>query len=78
MSQRYEQGGVWYDVPTPRPLRVQVRAIFLNALAYTGGNQKRAAKLLKISERAMSYQLTALDIPSAGTGHPGRPRTGQD
>lgn len=53
----------WLIYP-PEPLFDGIRGILLNALAFTGGDQARAAALLGISARSMSYSMARYDIPS--------------
>jgi len=49
----------------PEPLQDVIRNALLNALAFTDGNQKQAAKLLGLSERVLCYQLQLHGIPGA-------------
>jgi DNA-binding NtrC family response regulator len=60
----YERNGAWHPVPMPIPLREVIRNAFLNALAYTDGDQSQAAKLLGVSPRMMHYNLMAYGIPT--------------
>ncbi len=64
--------GEWAPVPCPVPLRRVIRAALLNALAYTGGDQDRAARCLEMHPRTFGSQLRTYDIPSARTGRPTR------
>lgn len=47
----------------PIPLHHVVRNALLNALAYTDGHQRRAGRLLGISERVMSYKMKRYNVP---------------
>lgn len=55
----------WELVPIPEALRITIRGVLLNALAYAGGEQQAAAKLLGITPRVMNYLMTTHCIPSA-------------
>jgi regulatory Fis family protein len=59
-------GVLWIPVPKPLPLRQTVRDALLNALAYTGGLQTEAARLLGISPKTLCFQLVNYDIPASG------------
>lgn len=65
----------WVPVPTPVPLHHVIRSALLNALAYTSGDQARAADLLGLTTRTMGYQMTSHGIPGAtrNGGAPSRP-----
>jgi Bacterial regulatory protein, Fis family len=63
MAATYEIGGLWFQVPKPLTFYAHVRAALLNALAYTGGDQHRAAGLLGITDRVMNYKMAQFDIP---------------
>ncbi len=52
----------------PLPLKDAMRSIFLNALAYTDGEQAYAAQVLGISPRVMHYRMKSLGIPTARAG----------
>ncbi len=52
----------------PDPLDKVIHGALCNALAFTGGDQKSAAKLLGISERVMVYQMVKHGIPTS-TSH---------
>ncbi len=69
---QYERDGVWYDVPTPEPLRTVVRSALLNALAYTNGRHDRAAALLGLSRFSLSYQMRLHGIPPSWIRTPKR------
>lgn len=51
----------------PVPLDTVVRGALLNALAYTNGNQREAAKLLEMEPRTLHYQLGVYGIPRSRT-----------
>lgn len=65
MAGVYERDGAWQPVPVPIPLREVIRSALLNALAYTEGDQRRAALLLGVSPRMMHYNLVTYNIPTA-------------
>lgn len=54
----------WRLVPLPELLKTTIRGVLLNALAYTGGDQQAAAKLLGITPRVMNYMMTTYHIPA--------------
>jgi hypothetical protein len=65
MGTMYERDGEWYEVPKPESLKLVVRSALLNALAYTDGHQRKAAKLLGLSPRQFCYQLKMYGVPGA-------------
>jgi hypothetical protein len=72
--------GTWQPVPVPVPLERVIRAALLNALAFTEGNQKAAARALAIPPSEMRRRMRTSGIPQAWTGVrrlrlAGRPRT---
>jgi hypothetical protein len=70
MAAVYERGGVWLAVPRPVPLHEVVRSALLNALAYTDGSYREAARWLRMSERQFNYACETHGVPRAH----GRPR----
>jgi regulatory Fis family protein len=48
----------------PGPLWTEIRGILLNALAYSEGSQREAAKLLGITPRVFNYMMCTYDIPT--------------
>lgn len=68
MAAVYERDGGWHPVPAPVPLRVVIRNALLNALAFTDGDQARAARLLDVSPRVLNYHLVTYGIPTAKNG----------
>jgi hypothetical protein len=63
-----KRGCLWMPVPKPLPLRQVIRAALLNALAYTGGDQKKAAACLDLSPRVLGFQMGNHHIPLAWQG----------
>lgn len=55
------------EISKPIPLATVVRNTLLNALAYTEGNQTKAAAHLGISSRVMHYAMARNGIPTAKT-----------
>jgi len=72
----YEVQGLWYEVPRPIPFYRAVRGLLLNALAFTDGNQIRAAAALDISARQFNDMMRTHAIPRAKAPqvHPRRSR----
>ncbi len=70
----YEHDGEFVPVPKPLPLRRAIRGLLLNAMAWADGHQAKAAAVLEVSARKLSYDLMVYDIPSATAGQPSRPK----
>lgn len=60
------------DIYEPIPMKMAIRGIILNALAFTNGHQRRAARLLGLSDRMMNHHMQKYHIPRALDGLEGR------
>jgi len=68
----------WYPVAVPIALRLAMRSIVLGALAWSNGNQQKAADALKISPRMMNNMMIRYDVPRVqGVFHKRSPRANQ-
>ncbi len=69
MASNYENvSGDWVPVKTPVTLKQAIRNALLDALAFTNGQQHKAAECLGISERVLGYQMNKFGISTARNG----------
>jgi len=67
MKQYYEdENGEWVPVKKPPTLKSVIRSVLLESLAFSGGNQKKAAEVLGISPRMMNHKMKRYGIPRDG------------
>lgn len=58
MANYYEdENGEWVPVKKPLTLKSTIRNVLLEALAFTGGRQDEAARILDITPRVMDYAM---------------------
>lgn len=72
-----DEHGIWCEVPRPIALAKVIRSVVLNALAYTNGEQKKAAQCLGITARQMGILVHKERIID-GTRRGGRQRKSKE